>query len=508
MDLTEQQSLCIEHLWDFMGKSKEHFYGVFGYAGTGKTTVIVEFIKQLLTKNTTSLKEVVVTAPTNKAVSVITNKFKDAGIKIIGKTIHKFLRYTQEFDVNGNIVFKPAINRKLIFDKVIVIDECSMINKKMADILFKLLLNNKVIFIGDIAQLPPIGEDKSVVFDKLKTDSVILTDIVRTKENTIQLLSNYIRSLIEKPASLNLGKYKAPCIKYYSKKEILIEKFLDQEDSRIILCWTNNSVNWYNTEVRKRIFNKDEIDEIETNDEMIFTENRKCNISGERKRKSDFTNNEKVKVILTKDVVGKPLRFYISDSIEEYKSSIVDKYGESMYNSIVKRYLDVIDKIKTITENVKFDAFHVNFIRTDKNEEDDEDSFEIYICRKEFRDKLKRIRSRCHDEIYAFKTFMCMQADYRDLVSYEEDGYGHMKEVIIFEEIVKRFWVSHYNCFLVIDNPFKYSYSGTVHRNQGSTYDHVFIDLKDIMLNRKKAEMFKCLYTAVTRSAKNLYFLV
>lgn len=49
-------------------------------------------------------------------------------------------------------------------------------------------------------------------------------------------------------------------------------------------------------------------------------------------------------------------------------------------------------------------------------------------------------------------------------------------------------------------------YSSTVHKAQGSTYRDVYIDLPDIMKNYNVDEKWRLLYTAITRSSRNVFF--
>jgi len=53
-------------------------------------------------------------------------------------------------------------------------------------------------------------------------------------------------------------------------------------------------------------------------------------------------------------------------------------------------------------------------------------------------------------------------------------------------------------------NKVRYAYGLTAHRSQGSTYKHVFVDQRDILLNHNKREAFKCLYVADTRGTDSI----
>ena len=50
----------------------------------------------------------------------------------------------------------------------------------------------------------------------------------------------------------------------------------------------------------------------------------------------------------------------------------------------------------------------------------------------------------------------------------------------------------------------RHGYAITAHRSQGSTYEQVLVDLKDIMMNRNRVEALKCLYVAASRPTKRL----
>jgi exodeoxyribonuclease V len=49
-----------------------------------------------------------------------------------------------------------------------------------------------------------------------------------------------------------------------------------------------------------------------------------------------------------------------------------------------------------------------------------------------------------------------------------------------------------------------YGYALTAHRSQGSTFENVFVDAGDIMLNRTISDRTKCLYVACSRASKQL----
>ena len=135
-----------------------------GYAGTGKTTIIGALIK---TTKQFGYKTVLL-APTGRAAKVMSNYSKKMAV-----TIHKKI-YRQIADAyTGNLVFERQ--RNLNEFTLYVVDEASMIGDD-ADFGSRGLLNdlvayvyegvgNKLVLVGDTAQLPPIGKVISPALD-------------------------------------------------------------------------------------------------------------------------------------------------------------------------------------------------------------------------------------------------------------------------------------------------------------------------------------------------------
>lgn len=127
---------------------------ISGRAGCGKTSVIKEMIKYLE-------GEIVIIAPTGKARARIQSSL-DEGSQVM--TIHKLLANHGWY--KGGELHKAAKvdeNHKQINISNLIIDECSMIDQDIMYVLMKALNKEqlkKIVFIGDIGQLPPIGKGK------------------------------------------------------------------------------------------------------------------------------------------------------------------------------------------------------------------------------------------------------------------------------------------------------------------------------------------------------------
>jgi exodeoxyribonuclease V alpha subunit len=146
-----------------------------GYAGTGKSTIsklILDFYAKYVGR-----QNIITTAFTGMA----SKRIKDTS-GYDGKTIHSLL----EFDGKTK-KFKKNEKNKLP-QKVILIDEASMINLSLMYYLLKAIEDNSiVIMVGDDAQLPPIGEG-NIFTDLLARNDipkVKLTKIFRQSEDSV-----------------------------------------------------------------------------------------------------------------------------------------------------------------------------------------------------------------------------------------------------------------------------------------------------------------------------------
>jgi hypothetical protein len=140
-----------------------NYFRVFinGGAGVGKTAVILEIIKRLYKNN-----NVVVLSPTNQALKNIISNIDDEDIlnKVSFSTLHKYYKLKPIYNFNSKVE-----NRFLIFDnfeddiennpqKIVILEECSMIGSILLSKTLEKEKPNKVILVGDLNQLPPVND--------------------------------------------------------------------------------------------------------------------------------------------------------------------------------------------------------------------------------------------------------------------------------------------------------------------------------------------------------------
>lgn len=150
----------------FLEDSEKNVF-IMGKAGTGKSTLLNYF-------KGTPQKKIAVLAPTGVAA-----------VNIKGQTIHSFFKFKPNVTLQSvKRLRKTKENQKTIYQtlEAIIIDEISMVRADLIDCMDKFLRLNgksaqkpfggiKMIFIGDLYQLPPVvsSKEKAIFKDHYQT---------------------------------------------------------------------------------------------------------------------------------------------------------------------------------------------------------------------------------------------------------------------------------------------------------------------------------------------------
>jgi exodeoxyribonuclease-5 len=148
------QREAIDLLTDFLGSPKKEFL-LQGKGGTGKTTIIKKILEEAQKKNL----RVLGVAPTHKAKKVLNKSMPN--VKTV--TLASALAIKLDETTGSFVADEFARSRGRVPIKggdLIIIDESSMISDKLLQEL-RTLANSgsKIIFMGDRAQLPPVGQE-------------------------------------------------------------------------------------------------------------------------------------------------------------------------------------------------------------------------------------------------------------------------------------------------------------------------------------------------------------
>lgn len=297
MELTIQQNKVFEQIKAFLNSDASVFI-LRGYAGTGKTTmvkVIADYIEQT--------RQLAMMAPTGRAARVLAMKtghtattihkaiyskahVEPKKVKNIAESEFKFVFSINNSENGGNIVA--------------IVDEASMVcSRKIEHELFMFGTDNlmedlltfvrpnfggKVIFVGDPAQLPPVGESVSNALRAeyfkekgLKVIEAELTEVLRQKDDSV-ILKNamMIRDLLKKDKRNQLVFEEQKDDVETVPSEQFLDKYLNyrKESGRhdsVIICYSNKSANRYNRDIRKSLYGGDV--PLQENDILLITQN-------------------------------------------------------------------------------------------------------------------------------------------------------------------------------------------------------------------------------------------
>ncbi len=236
----------------------KRFFLLSGFAGTGKTFTITEFVRGL-----DDDVRVILTAPTNKAVRVLDRMADAAGLNVDTATIHSLLGLVLSYSRQEQVLEKKRAANIGKYD-LVVIDECSMVGADLWQRLNAALASHstQVIFVGDPMQLPPVGEEASPTF--AVSDRAELTEIVRQEGgNPIIEFSAAIRHIMAtggkiavrrfvSEAGSRSGLFLMPDARFekWFPGAFTQERYKQDRDAFRVVSWTNRKVNYFNDRIR------------------------------------------------------------------------------------------------------------------------------------------------------------------------------------------------------------------------------------------------------------------
>ncbi len=239
-----------------------------GYAGTGKTTFIQTIAK--------TYKEfdynVVLLAPTGRAAKIMNDYTGQSA-----STLHRRL-YDMGMAKGGSLSIRAAKNKTP--NTLFIVDEASMIaagddkslfkGRNILRDLFKYVYSQEdcfLVFIGDTAQLPPVGEEGSPALDenylvqefKAKVFSAELKDVVRhALESGILMNATALRILINRnarePVFKSAGFNDIARVGNHEVMQALMDAYNQKEpENTLVVCRSNKQANRYNDFIRKEL---------------------------------------------------------------------------------------------------------------------------------------------------------------------------------------------------------------------------------------------------------------
>ena len=224
-----------------------------GYAGTGKTFLSMRFLAQA---EQAGLCWTVV-APTHKAVGVLRHHLALAGLQPTWypSTIHRLLRLKLKRQGDRERC-EETLQTALALENLglVLVDEASMVDGGLLEITLRCAqaYRTRLVFVGDPAQLPPVGEEQSPVFAMARSQRVALSHVVRHQGPVLRLAGGLrqgtlpcrrppvlapVRTTTGRVSLLERGDWLAA-----AQEGLRRSAAADDPDLARILCYTNRSL--------------------------------------------------------------------------------------------------------------------------------------------------------------------------------------------------------------------------------------------------------------------------
>jgi ATP-dependent exoDNAse (exonuclease V) alpha subunit len=399
---TQDQVTVATHLSAFTKSTKHNpVYVLKGYAGTGKTSMISAYVNTLKQSG----GYFVLLAPTGRAAKVLAQY-----TSFHAHTVHRYIYiFMTNKDGVTNIVLSPNKLRNAVF----IVDESSMIGdnsqtnnsifsrNSLLDDLIQYVFSqkgNKLVLVGDTAQLPPVGINLSPALDieNLRNSYSITSFDFEMKEVMRQSLdSGILTSATKLRKKIEDKDINPPFYKLNEESgditlindastfgDLLMESFTDSDsDNGIIVCRSNKQANLYNTQIRNRILMRES--EIETGDLLMVVKNNYFWLdkdsragfiaNGDIVKITRFKNIEDVYGFHFADVDIKMVDYpdekefnvkLLLDTISTNAPGLSEKDNKRLFNSVEEDYSNYSNRrtrLNKIKANVYFNALHVKF---------------------------------------------------------------------------------------------------------------------------------------------------
>ncbi len=454
MKLTEQQEQVLADVESFLSSDCPVFI-LRGYAGTGKTTIIRNICGMIASK-----KEFWLAAPTGRAARVLQSK-----VGLPATTIHKLIYSDYRISYEGkcdDYKYHFALKQSPS-SGVVIVDEASMVvshvvehelfrfgtDNLMNDLLTfaRLPFGGKIIFVGDPAQLPPVGEDRSEALNaeyfwakSLDVCEAELTEVVR-QGGMSAILQNAmsVRRVLNSCQRNSFAMTIKPGEVEQLADGTLVERYVAERQASgrnncVLIAFTNEQVRGYNVDIRQKLFG-DAIFSLNVGEVLVVVQNN---------YKLEKMNGDFVEVAEVGSIVSRNIPIMVDKggvAEKEYFPLNFIRIKITNQDEWCWLYLDLLfnsNASLTIEEyNALFIDFRIRHPQLDPRSQ-------------EFADKLR------DDEFYN-----CLRA--------------------------------------------KFGYAVTGHKCQGGEWGNVFVDFSS--RTGLSDDCLKWTYTAITRATKHLYFV-
>ncbi len=444
-DPLEKQDLLLQYMSRFaiMRQATDALI-VHGYAGTGKTSLTAAFVKAL---RSLGLKFVLL-APTGRAAKVLSSFAEQPAY-----TIHKRLFRGGSLDGSPAPMFQAPCRD---VDTLFIIDEASMIPYDADNPLLRQLLShiysregNNAIFIGDTAQLPPVGSEFSAAmhpdtlrqFGLTPTQCLLDQPVRQARKSGILYNATWLRRAMQLPTlptpQLTISRFSD--VESISG-EFLAETIADSysatgQDGTMVITRSNYRATIFNTAIRARVLYAEE--QLQRGEKLVVTKNNYY-IAKDNRTLGFIANGEIINIQKIYDIESR------------YGMEFADVEIAIPGTDIV---IDTKINLNSLTaETASLPASATTAL---------------------YNSILQELTAGGGDDPAALSAA---------IASMRHNPYLEALQV-------------------------KYAYCLTCHKAQGGQWDNLFIDLSGIAPQAMDLQFYRWLYTAITRTRRHLYLI-
>ncbi len=443
-----------------------------GFAGTGKTTLLLALIVELGVRG--EEERLFVTAPTHKAAKVLNSKVQafcaEAGVPVPveATTIHSLLGLKPKRSRPGEPEGFVASGRcGLTAGAYLILDECSMVGRELYEYVMSYArqYGTTVLFSGDPKQLRPVNETQaSRSFDQ--ENKVKLTEVVRHGGPVLKLVTQIrqmhrfalpvVRDAEEGDSRVVAHPSMGRLFDQWLNRLEQLHRRKDQDtDKCVMVCWTNKHRRYANRQARIHLHGPDV---------------------------PDFMPGDRLVTIRA---------YTVGDSI------------------VLPNNADVVVESAQRTRVKLFDHLPYAYECWELKAQDVPDS--IYVLIDEERNRHSKDVKELGKEISA-AVEAAKSAHIATERTLRQEGYtgpslGRHRSFLEASNRLrdaKERWTSEYFVLKERFAEVDFGYALTVHKSQGSTYEAVYVH-EDML--ESKDERPQLLYVAVTRAAKEVHHL-
>ena len=475
--LTSDQRNALEKLSAFL-ESEDRVFILQGYAGSGKTTLLKGFVEYLQSLE----KKFQLMAPTGRAAKVINQK-TDLESTTIHKGIYSFEELQEiekgEDENNVSFLYQYKIrNNPEVHVSVLIVDEASMVSDRLSQgeffrfgsghLLRDLIdygriedstTSSKIIFIGDPAQLPPVGMNFSPALDtkylsetyKVSVSQVEMKEVKRQDANNGILISaTKIRQCLTSGYFNDFDLRENKKDIFNPKYHEYLETYKAQQDQKIIICYKNKTALDLNLNIRCERFGSNL--PIQSTDTVIIG-----------------VNNYRLGIMNGEFAVVSEA----SPTVESREVTFYNKGGKTEIIRLTWRSVSLIlpdenNQPKTVNGYILENYLYGdNYLKP-------EEQRALYVDFKNRHPKLKKGTEEFKEAIYNDKFFNCIQLKFGYAVTCHKAQGGEWANAFVF-------W------------------------DRGTQANFNFYESKHNRTGKTNSEFYRWAYTAVTRASKKLF---